>query len=254
MPQIGLGTWKLNKDVAGTVLYALDQGYRMIDTSSDYGSHQGIGDALQRTDIDRKHIFLVTKVEEDDNAYQAVHEYLEELQQDYADLILIHRPPKTGAGEELWEGLIKAKEEGLALDIGVSNYSTEQIDKLIAATNEVPVVNQIEWSPFGFSQEMKRHCELNKIVIQAYSPLTRGHKLKHKTLAQIADKYGKFPAQILLRWNMQQGTIPLPKANQKSHLDENLDIFDFELDEDDLETLNKLNEGYSTFGGDLEYL
>lgn len=176
--------------------------------------------------------------------------------------MLIHRPPPIGAGEELWEGLIRTKKEGLTRDIGVSNYSIELIEKLIEASGEVPAVNQIEWTPFGFSEQMLKYCSENKIIIQAYSPLTRAERLSNETITQLAKKYNKTPAQILIRWNLQLGTVPLPKANQKKHLEENIDVFNFEIkdkpsyfviSDEDIKLLNDLNEGYS-FLGSLPYL
>jgi 2,5-diketo-D-gluconate reductase A len=154
MPALGLGTWQLTHDTAQTVEEALRRGYRMLETSSDYGTHAGIGDALQRSDVDREAIFVVTKVEEDEDAYDGTRRDLHELRLDYADLIVIHRPPPTGAGLDLWPGLIRAREDGLTRDIGVSNYSIDQMQALIDATGEIPAVNQIEWSPFGWSLEM----------------------------------------------------------------------------------------------------
>lgn len=248
MPILGLGTWQLTKDTADTVAYALELGYRMIDTSSDYGTQPAIGAAIKRKKISRDSLYIVTKVEETDDAYQAIRVYLNEMGLEYADLMLIHRPPATGAGEELWSGLIRAKKEGFTKDIGVSNYSAELSQKLIDATNEVPVVNQIEWSPFGHSGSFKSFCSKNNITIQAYSPLTRGNRLSHETLAQIAAKYHKTPAQTMLRWNIQLGTVPLPKANQKRHLEENIDVFDFEISVQDMEVLSGLNEEYSSLG------
>ena len=253
MPIFGLGTWQLTNDTAGTVLYALELGYRLIDTSSDYETQPGIGEAIKNSKIDRKRIYVVTKVEETDDAYERTKANLKELDLEYVDLMLIHRPPPTGAGEDLWEGLIQAKKEGLVRDIGVSNYSTELIDKLIEAGGEVPTVNQIEWSPFGHSRDMMKYCAEKKIIIQAYSPLTRTKRLDDDTLAQVAARYNKGPAQILIRWNVQLGTNPIPKANQKKHLEENISVFDFEISDEDMKTLNDLNEGYSSLGS-LPYI
>ena len=253
MPIFGLGTWQLTNDTAGTVLYALELGYRLIDTSSDYETQPGIGEAIKNSKIDRKRIYVVTKVEETDDAYERTKANLKELDLEYVDLMLIHRPPPTGAGEDLWEGLIQAKKEGLVRDIGVSNYSTELIDKLIEAGGEVPTVNQIEWSPFGHSRDMMKYCAEKKIIIQAYSPLTRTKRLDDDTLAQVAARYNKSPAQVLIRWNVQLGTSPIPKANQKKHLEENISVFDFEISDEDMKTLNDLNEGYSSLGS-LPYI
>lgn len=246
MPVLGLGTWQLTDETAETIAAALNLGYRMIDTASDYGTQAGIGEAFRRSGIERSGLYLVAKVEETDDAYEATRQYLSELQLDYADLMLIHRPPRTGAGEELWRGLLRAREDGLTRDIGVSNYSAELIDDLIRATGEVPAVNQIEWSPFGHSDPMLQYATEKKIIIQAYSPLTRTKRLDDKRLSGIAAKYGKSPAQVLIRWNLQRGTVPIPKANQRGHLEENIRVFDFEISEEDMAVLTGLNERYSS--------
>jgi len=248
IPIMGLGTWQLTRDTAETILYALEQGYRLIDASSDYGTHPGIGEAIKKTEIPREELYIVTKVEETDNAHEASQAYIQEMGLEFADLILIHRPPRTGAGVGLWKGLIEARNDGFARDIGVSNYSIEQIEQLISATGEVPVINQIEWSPFGYSNEMYKYCQEKDIIIQTYSPLTRTKRLGDETLNHVAAKYEKTPARILIRWNLQRKTLPIPKANQKMHLEENLDVFDFEIKAEDMELLNKLNEEYSCLG------
>jgi diketogulonate reductase-like aldo/keto reductase len=248
MPVLGLGTWQLRNDTAGSVEEALRFGYRLIDTSGDYGTQAGIGEALRRTEVNRDEIYLVTKVEEDEDAYEATRRNLDELGQAYADMMLIHRPPWTGAGVELWEGLIRARDEGLARDIGVSNYSAEQIEELAHATGETPAVNQIEWTPFGWSREVFDWSTERGIVIQAYSPLTRARRLDDPQLTAVAERHGKTPAQVLLRWNLQLGTVPLPKANRREHMVENLDVFDFELTDADRDELDRLNERASVLG------
>ena len=249
MPVMGLGTWLLTKNTADTVLYAIELGYRLIDTSSDYGTQPGIGKAIKNAAVDRQALYITTKVEEIDNSYARTKSNLKELGLEYVDLMLIHRPPLAGAGEELWDGLIATKKDGLTRDIGVSNYSIALIDELIKKSREVPAVNQIEWSPFGHSQEMWDYCSKKDIAIQAYSPLTRKKRLGDKPLKQIAEKYGKSPAQILIRWNLQFGTVPIPKANQKQHLEEDLNVFDFEIEAEDMVSLAGLNEHYSSLAG-----
>lgn len=233
---------------------ALALGYQMIDTSGDYGTQPGIGEGIRRSGVDRDDIFLVTKVEENDDAYEATTRNLRELGLDHADLMLIHRPPPRGPGVELWEGLVRVENDGLARDIGVSNYSVEQIDELVHATGKVPVVNQIEWTPFGWSDEMLTYCRSAGIIIQAYSPVTRGERLDDDRLRNIAGAYSKTPAQILLRWCLQLGTVPLPKANRLDHLEENLAIFDFELSARHIAELNELNEHWSSLGDSLQYI
>lgn len=253
IPVLGLGTWQIMGDTADTIAYALDQGYRQIDTSSDYGSQEGVGEGIKKSKIDREELFISTKVEEEDDAYERTKSNLKELELEYVDLMLVHRPPPSGAGEKLWEGLIRAKEEELIIDIGVSNYSADLIDKLIDISGKTPTVNQIEWSPFGYSNDMKKYCDEKKILIQAYSPLTRTKRLDEPALRQVADKYKKSPAQILIRWNLQQGTIPIPKAEHKNHIDQNLDVFNFEITDEDMDTLNGFNEEYSSLGS-LQYV
>jgi len=248
MPVIGLGTWQLTDDTAGTIEEALRLGYRMIDTSGDYGTQPGIGAGLAQSSTDRSDVYIVSKVEEDEDAYEATKKNLAELDIKQADLMLIHRPPKQGAGTGLWEDLIRARHDDLTRDIGVSNYSIPQIEELIDATGIVPVVNQIEYSPFGHSDAMRDFAKEHDIIIQAYSPLTRTRRLDDVTLANLAQRHGKTPAQILIRWNLDYGTVPLPKANQYEHLAENIDVFDFSLTKEEIETLDALNEHYSALG------
>ncbi len=254
MPVLGLGTWALTDDPAGTIEEAVARGYRMIDTAADYGSQPGIGEAVTDRGIGRERLYVVAKVEETDAPYEATRRYLGELRMDFADLVLIHRPPASGAGEDLWRGLLQARADGLTRDIGVSNYSTDLLTDLIEATGEVPVVNQIEWSPFGHSEAMLRYCRERDIAIQAYSPLTRTQRLDDETLAAIASGYGKTPAQVLIRWSLQSGTVPLPKANRLAHLQENVEVFDFAIDDADMAALDALNAHYSALGSTLQYL
>jgi 2,5-diketo-D-gluconate reductase A len=248
IPALGLGTWQL-RGGAETVRFALDTGYRLIDTSGDYGTQPAIAEAIRGTAILRRDIFLVTKVEETEDGYDATRDRLRELGQDYADLMLIHRPPSSGAGESIWSGLIRARREGLAREIGVSNYTTEQMDRLTDATGEQPAVNQIEWSPFGHSREMLEYCRDRGILIQAYSPLTRGRRLDDPTLAEIGGHHRKTPAQVLIRWSIQLGTNPLPKASTPEHLQENAAVLDFELGDEEMGRLSGLNVRYSALAG-----
>lgn len=253
MPVLGLGTWELTDDSARIIGEALALGYRMIDTAVDYGTQPAIGEAIRTSGVDRGEIYLVDKVEEDDDAHAAAGAYLRDLGLEYADLTIIHRPPQRGAGRGLWEGLLRAQEDGLARDVGVSNYSTDQIQELIDATGQVPAVNQIEWSPFGWSPQVLDWHRERGIVVQAYSPLTRTERLDDPRLAEIAEAYGKTPAQVVLRWHLQLGVVPLPKANQPQHLRENLDVFDFQVSDEHMRRLSDLNEHYSALGG-LAYL
>lgn len=248
MPVLGLGTWELTHNTADTIAKAIELGYPMIDTSGDYGTQPGIAEGLRRSGARRSDFYLVTKVEENEDAYEASKRNLDELRLDHVDLMLLHRPPQNGAGSDLWEGLIQAREDGLTKDIGVSNYPAQLIEQLIEETGEIPAVNQIEWSPFGHSDRMLGYADENDILIQAYSPVTRATRLDDPNLGRIAERYGKTPAQMLLRWDIQRDVVPLPKANKLEHLEENLDIFDFELAPDDVDALAALNERYSALG------
>jgi 2,5-diketo-D-gluconate reductase A len=249
MPVIGLGTWQLNGGTAaGDVRHALAIGYRLIDTAVDYGTQAQIGEALRSGPVRRDEVFLASKVEEDEGGYAATVQRVQEIGVDRLDLCLIHRPPPGESGETLWRGLMAAKRAGLTREIGVSNYSPAQIDELIAATGEVPVINQIEWSPFGFSPDALGHANRTGVVIQAYSPLTRAQRLDNETLAEIAAAHGKTPAQVLLRWNVQLGTAPVPKASSPKHRQENLEVFDFDLAQTEMRRLGELNEHYSALG------
>lgn len=254
MPVLGLGTWQLTRDTARTVEAALDMGYRMIDTSSDYGTQPGIAEALRSSDVPRDDIYLATKVELHEGAYEATKDRLRELDVDRVDLMLIHHAPASGAGIDLWQGLQRARDEGLTADIGVSNYSIEQIDAIVESSGEVPAVNQIEWSPFGWSREMLDYCNRHDVVVQAYSPLTRARRLDDDVLGEVAARHGRTPAQTLIRWNLQLGVVPLPKANELDHQRENLGVFDFELSDEDMTRLEECNEHYSSLGGSLAYV
>lgn len=249
MPVLGLGTWQLTHDTAGTIAAALKLGYPMIDTSGDYGTQPGIAEGVKKAGVARGEYYLVTKVEEDEDPHDSLHKSLRELDTDHANLVLIHRPPDDPAvAENIWRGLIRAREAGLTHDIGVSNFSAEEIDALIDATGETPAVHQIEWSPFGFSDEMRAYARDRNIVLQAYSPLTRETRLDDPVLADIGARHGKSPAQVLIRWDLQRGVAPIPKANRRAHLEEDIDVFDFELSSAEMAALDKLNESYSALG------
>ena len=253
MPVIGLGTWMLTSHTTESVQHAFELGYCMVDTSSDYMTQPGIGKALRRYDRPRASLFISMKVEPEDNGYEATRRNLEELKLAYVDLVLIHRAPEKGVGEKLWEQLMRARADGLTRDIGVCSYKIAQLKTLAESTGEMPAVHQLEWSPFGHSLDMLSFCRAQEIALQAYSPLTRGKRLKDERLVEIAGKYGKSPAQVILRWDLQHGVVPIPKAYREDHQRQNLDIFDFALDDIDMGTLDGLNEQFSALEK-LDYL
>jgi 2,5-diketo-D-gluconate reductase A len=253
MPLLGLGTWHLNSHTVDAIGSALELGFRMLDTSADYHTQRGIGDALKACGIERDSLYIITKVDPQEDAYASTRKSLAQLKLNYVDLVLIHRPPEDGAGEAAWQGLRRAKREGLVHDIGVSSYSIECIEELVYLTGEMPAVNQIEWTPFGHSPRMLDFCRDNDIIIQAWSPLTRASRLNDDKVGAMAARYGKTPAQLLIRWNLQLGVVPLPKANQVRHQRDNLNVFDFEISAQDMTRLNGLNEHYSALER-LQYL
>ena len=247
MPILGLGTWKLS-NTAEAIKSALGLGYLMIDTSGDYGTQPGIGKGLRESESQREDYYIVTKVEETGDSYVALQNNLDELGLPSVNLTLIHRPPASGVGDDLWQGLIQSQRDGLTADIGVSNYSISQLQKLGDNTGEVQVVNQIEWSPFGHDMAMLVFCRDNGIVIQAYSPLTCGKLLNTPTLDKIGNLHNKTPAQVLIRWDLQLGVVPIVKASSPEHQREDIDVFDFELSDADMTELSNLNEYYSSLG------
>jgi 2,5-diketo-D-gluconate reductase A len=253
MPVLGLGSWMLTSHTTEAVQHAFELGYRMIDTSADYMTQPGIGRAIRRGQLAREEVFVVMKVEENEDGYRATIKNLEELKLAYADLVLIHRAPEKGVGEDVWRGLMRARDEGLTRDIGVCSYKIEQLKQLGEATSELPAVHQIEWSPFGHSLDMLNFCMAQEIAVQAYSPLTRGKRLTDERLGEIAKKYRKTPAQIILRWDLQHGVAPLPKAYREDHQRDNIAVFDFELTAEDMASLDGLNEHFSALEK-LDYL
>lgn len=245
MPLLGLGTAGLTRNTVESVRQAVAAGFRLIDTSHDYHTQRGIGDALRACGVARDSLYVVSKVAPDEDSVEALRRNLRELRLDYVDLALMQAPLDHGLGEAAWRGLRRAKREGLTVDIGVSNYSIDHIEELVYRSGEMPAVNQVEWTPFGHSPRMLDFCRDNGIVIQAGSPLTRAMRLNDNQLASMAARYGKTPVQMVLRWNLQLGVVPLPKANTPQHQADNLNVFDFEIVAHDMVRLSALNQHYS---------
>jgi 2,5-diketo-D-gluconate reductase A len=249
MPLLGLGTRELNHQTVDTVCSALELGYRMLDTSPQYHTQRGIGDAIRACGFERHEIFVITKVEPHDDSYAALHRHLAQLRLEYVDLAMVSGMPGGDAGEQAWHGLRRAKRDGLTHDIGVSGYDIEAVEDLVYRSGEMPAVNQIEWSPFGHSPRMLDFCRDNQILIQAWSPLTRAQRLNDDKVSSMAARYGRTAAQLLIRWNLQLGVVPLPKANHVQHLRDNLHVFDFAISPHDMMRLGSLNVHYSALGG-----
>jgi diketogulonate reductase-like aldo/keto reductase len=248
IPIIGLGTWILTgKRAYYAVLMALEAGYRLIDTAAMYDNERKIGEAIKDTDIPREEIFVTTKVWNNDHGYdktlKAFEKSLRKMNLTYVDLYLIHWPV-TSLRNETWKALERIYKDEKVRSIGVSNFKIRHLNELFESSSTVPSVNQVEFSPFLYQKELMEFCQTNNIAVEAYCPLTRARKLDNPQLKSIGQKYGKTSAQILLRWGIQHNVIQIPKSGSKDHITENINIFDFKLDDDDMKELDKLNENF----------
>ena len=247
MPSIGFGTYKSGSDeeTAKIIKYALKIGYRQIDTASFYGNEVGIGNGIKESGINREDIFLVTKLWNDDHGYdktiEAFNKSLERLQVDYIDLYLIHWPNKLNS--ETWKAFEHLYKTGKVKSIGVCNFKIGHLEELKKTAEIMPMVNQVEIHPQSSKNDMLRYCEENNIQLVAWSPIMRGKLFSNELILGLAEKYKKTIAQIILRWHVQRGIIPIPKPSNEGRIKENLSIFDFELSNDDMSIIDSLNEG-----------
>lgn len=256
IPQVGLGVWRTPDDIAApTVRTAIAAGYRHVDTAAVYENEDGVGGGIRSSGVDRKDIFLTTKLWNNDQGYEstlkAFEKSLKRLGTDYVDLYLIHWPaPTRNRYVDSWKALIKLKKDGLARSIGVSNFYPEHIERLITETGVVPVINQIELHP-DFQQKVAQeaHKKLN-IVTQSWSPLGQGKLIDHPVIGSIAKKHGKTPAQVIIRWHMDSGLVVIPKSVTPSRIVENFEVFDFKLDGEDMGVIAKLDNTGARIGPD----
>ena len=247
MPSIGFGTYKSGNDeeTAKIIKYALNIGYRQIDTASFYGNEVGIGNGIKESGINREDIFLVTKLWNDDHGYdktiEAFNKSLEKLQVNYIDLYLIHWPNKLNS--ETWKAFEYLYKTGKVKSIGVCNFKIGHLEELKKTAKIMPMVNQIEIHPQSSKNDMLSYCEENNIQLVAWSPIMRGKLFSNKLMIDLSEKYKKTIAQIILRWHVQRGIIPIPKSSNEERIKENLNIFDFELSINDMKSIDLLNEG-----------
>lgn len=247
MPSIGFGTYKSGKDedTARIVKYALEIGYRQIDTASFYGNEVGVGKGIKDSGIKREEIFLVTKLWNDDHGYEktikAFNKSLEKLQVEYIDLYLIHWPNKLNA--ETWRAFEHLYKIGKVKAIGVCNFKIGHLEELKATAEIMPMVNQIEIHPLSSKDTMLDYCNKNNIQLVAWSPIMRGKIFSNELIIALAEKYKKTIAEIILRWHIQRGVIPIPKSSNEERIKENFDIFDFEISKEDMDIIDSLNEG-----------
>ncbi|KAI1309497.1 hypothetical protein EDD11_004083 [Mortierella claussenii] len=252
IPLLGLGVYLLEpgKATEDAVLWALQAGYRHIDTASMYRNEVSVGNAIRKSGIPREQIFVTTKLHDKDQGFDsaiaACELSLERLGMDYIDLYLIHSPnPGAERRTESWNALQKLVALGKVKSIGVSNYGIHHLKELLGSNPTIrPVVNQIEVHPWLTRHEIVSFCETQHIAIEAYSPLSRGHKLQDPMLNKIAAKYSKSAAQVLIRWSLQKGYVVVPKSAHKDRIEQNADVFDFDLADGDMSVLDSFNENY----------
>lgn len=246
MPYFGLGTYQSanGREVINAVHYALDAGYRMIDTASFYQNEEGIGQAIREHGIAREELFITTKVWNDDQGFEstlkAYDKSLKEMGTDYYDLYLVHWPV-SGKFKETWRALEKIYNEGRVKAIGISNFLKVHLDQLLPEVEVMPMVNQMEFHPYLIQQELIDECEKNNIVYQAWSPMMQGRVFDVPLLKKISKKYRKNQAQIVLRWDLQRGVITIPKSVNQARIGSNADIFNFELSADDMAAIDALD-------------
>ncbi|MDH3442503.1 MAG: aldo/keto reductase [Deltaproteobacteria bacterium] len=273
IPQLGLGVWQIRAGVAceAAVLAALEAGYRHIDTAAMYGNEESVGAAIRSSGIRRDKIFVTTKLWNSDhgNPERALDTSLRKLKFDYVDLYLIHYPVRER--RQSWRALEAIRVEGKARSIGVSNFTIRHLTELLAETDTIPAVNQVEFHPYLYQRDLLDYCRAKGIVVEAYSPLTTGKKLRDPKLVAVAKKYskagtqqaaprsrlplvnkfsrrpeGRSTAQVLIRWALQHGLVVIPKSANPKRILEDADVFDFEISAEDMGLLDSFNENLRT--------
>ncbi len=242
IPLLGLGVWQVpdGAECERAVRSALETGYRHIDTAQAYGNEASVGRALRDSGIPREEVFLTTKF------YPARRDPVAEIEGslrrlgvDQVDLYIIHWPQNGPTWA--WPGMEAAREQGHSRSIGVSNFSARQLEQVLAVADTPPAINQVQFSPFEYRRSLLEACEALGVAVEAYSPLGTGRHLSDPTVARVAESLGRTPAQVLLRWCLQRGTIVLPKSTHRERIEQNAQIFDFTLSDDEMATLDALD-------------
>jgi diketogulonate reductase-like aldo/keto reductase len=249
IPQLGFGVFQVPpKETEVAVAEALSAGYRHIDTAAAYRNEGGVGQALHASGIDRDELFVTTKCWNDDQGYEqakrACRASLERLELSHLDLYLIHWPvPAHDQYVETWKAFIELQSEGLVRSIGVSNFQPEHLERVIAETGVAPAINQVELHPYFQQVGLRREHERLGVLTEAWSPLGRGLELEDATVVEVAQAHGKTPAQAIIRWHLQLGNVVIPKSVRPERIEENIDVFDFELSGQEMESLAALDAG-----------
>jgi 2,5-diketo-D-gluconate reductase A len=251
LPRLGLGTWPMDDAEAETVVAdALEAGYRLIDTAENYGNERGVGRGIKASGVPREEVFVTTKFNKRwhgvDLVVEAVERAAERLGVDYVDLLLIHWPnPAHDRYVQAWEGLTRLLAEGRVRAIGTSNFKPAHLERIITATGVVPDVNQVQLSPYVTRESTRAFHAEHRIVTESWSPIggQRTDVLHDPVVAELAERYGRTPAQVVLRWHIELGAVPIPKSSDPERLRQNLDIFHFALSEADVAAISALDRG-----------
>jgi diketogulonate reductase-like aldo/keto reductase len=252
IPQLGFGVFQVPpEETAEVVERALAAGYRHIDTAAAYRNEAAVGEAIRASGLDRSEVFLTTKCFNDDHGHEqarrAFHASLRRLELDYVDLYLIHWPvPAHNRYVETWRAFIELRDEGLIRAIGVSNFQPAHLERIIAATGETPAINQVELHPYLQQHGLRHEHEQLGIVTEAWSPLAQGLVLEDPAIVQAAEAHGRTPGQVVIRWHLQLGNVVIPKSVTPERIQQNIDVFDFQLSDAQMEAIEELDAGRRT--------
>jgi len=247
MPILGLGVYQTppGRVTQNSVKFALKLGYRHVDTARIYGNEADVGEAVRESGILREDLFVTTKLWNSDQGYdstlRAYEASLKRLGLDYVDLYLVHFPVPD-VRKESWRAMETLFKKGRCRAIGVSNFTIRHLEELTEESDVIPSVNQVEFHPFLYQKELLDYCQGKRIQVEAYSPLARGERFKQPRILSLAKKYSKTPAQLMIRWGIQHGVVVIPKSTREERIRENSQVFDFDISDDDMMSLDSLNE------------
>ncbi|PUU92513.1 aldo/keto reductase [Halanaerobium sp.] len=261
MPLLGLGTWQLRgQECTASVKEAIDIGYNHIDTADGYDNHQTVAKGIKESGVNREDLFITSKIKPENLHYEDIkadaQRFLDELGIEYLDLILIHWPNKDIPLKESLKALKEVKDEGLARNIGVSNFTINHLKDAMEIEPDLVAVNQVEFHPTLYQKELLDFCQENGIVLTAYSPLARGEVFENEVIKELAEKYEKSASKLALKWLIEKDVVAIPKASSREHLEANFDLFDWELPgevEDKMNQLNQNNRLIDPDWGEFDY-